>query len=102
MGDVAAAATALARGREHLLDTEVEHGFLHRCQLEAALTQAADGLGDREHELQGVAGDPVLELSQACPGGLHARDALEDLDDVQHVYANVDISDEEMERLAAG
>jgi transcriptional/translational regulatory protein YebC/TACO1 len=26
-------------------------------------------------------------------------DALEDLDDVQHVYSNFDISDEEMSRL---
>ena len=31
---------------------------------------------------------------------IRLNDALEDLDDVQQVYANVDISDEEMERLA--
>jgi YebC/PmpR family DNA-binding regulatory protein len=33
---------------------------------------------------------------------LKLNDALEDLDDVQQVYANVDISDDEMERLANG
>ena len=31
---------------------------------------------------------------------MRLNDALEDLDDVQQVYANVDISDDEMERLA--
>jgi transcriptional/translational regulatory protein YebC/TACO1 len=31
---------------------------------------------------------------------LQLADALEDLDDVQNVYANFDISDEELERLA--
>ena len=31
---------------------------------------------------------------------LRVADALEDLDDVQNVYANFDISDEEMERIA--
>jgi transcriptional/translational regulatory protein YebC/TACO1 len=40
------------------------------------------------------------------PRGRHAEtmlrvaDALEDLDDVQNVYANFDISDEEMQRIA--
>lgn len=33
---------------------------------------------------------------------LKLNDALEDLDDVQQVYANVDIADDEMERLAGG
>jgi transcriptional/translational regulatory protein YebC/TACO1 len=31
---------------------------------------------------------------------LRVTDALEDLDDVQNVYANFDISDEEMQRIA--
>jgi transcriptional/translational regulatory protein YebC/TACO1 len=31
---------------------------------------------------------------------LRVADALEDLDDVQIVYANFDISDEEMQRIA--
>jgi transcriptional/translational regulatory protein YebC/TACO1 len=31
---------------------------------------------------------------------LRVADALEDLDDVQNVYANFDISDEEMQRIA--
>ena len=31
---------------------------------------------------------------------LSLGDALDDLDDVQHVYANFDISDEEMARIA--
>ncbi len=31
---------------------------------------------------------------------LSLADALDDLDDVQHVYANFDISDEEMVRIA--
>jgi transcriptional/translational regulatory protein YebC/TACO1 len=31
---------------------------------------------------------------------LSLTDALDDLDDVQHVYANFDISDEEMVRIA--
>ena len=33
---------------------------------------------------------------------LRVTDALEDLDDVQSVYANFDISEEEMDRIAAG
>jgi YebC/PmpR family DNA-binding regulatory protein len=41
--------------------------------------------------IEGVAAESMLRLS----------DALEDLDDVQNVYANYDISDEEMARLAS-
>ena len=33
-------------------------------------------------------------------GMLRVADALDDLDDVQNVYANFDITEEEMERLA--
>ena len=41
-------------------------------------------------KLEGRAAESMLRLT----------DALEDLDDVQHVYANFDISDEEMARIA--
>ena len=40
--------TRLQRGRERLLDREVEHRLLARRQLDRALEQAADGLGDGE------------------------------------------------------
>ncbi len=42
----------------------------------------------------------TLEGSQA-ETMLRVSDALEDLDDVQNVYANFDISDEEMDRIAS-
>ena len=44
------------RGREHLLDAEVEHRLLHRRELDAALPQTADRLRHREHAGERAAG----------------------------------------------
>ena len=59
------------------------------------------GLRARERRgLDGAAGTVKLQGEQAKTM-LELADALEDLDDVQGVYANFDISDEEMARLAS-
>jgi transcriptional/translational regulatory protein YebC/TACO1 len=56
-----------------------------------------------EPEQAGIEMEPTttiaVEAGQA-ESMLRLTDALDDLDDVQHVYANFDISDEEMVRIA--
>jgi YebC/PmpR family DNA-binding regulatory protein len=57
-----------------------------------AATEAAISMEPTTHvKISGEDAERMLELS----------DALEDLDDVQNVYANFDISDEEMARIAS-
>ncbi len=96
--------------------------------LEAALNAAADDVIESDSSLEVVAGPASLEAlkralsaagfepaqagiemepsSMVSVEGADAEsmlsliDALEDLDDVQHVFANFDISDEEMARIA--
>jgi YebC/PmpR family DNA-binding regulatory protein len=68
----------------------------------AAVVQAlsANGFTPAESSITMEASSKVsLEGSQA-ETMLRVTDALEDLDDVQNVYANFDISDEEMQRIA--
>ena len=63
--------------------TLTERGF-SRCSAEISHGAQHDG------ELEGKDAETMLKLA----------DALEDLDDVQNVYANFDISEEEMARIA--
>ena len=76
--------TAVERGREHLLDAEVEDRLLHRRQLDRALPQPTDGPGDREHALLRAPGDvavhadrgdepDALLVAEAHFGAEHAR-----------------------------
>ena len=56
-----------------------------------------------EPEQAGIEMEPSTTISVEAGQAesmLRLTDALDDLDDVQHVYANFDISDEEMERIA--
>ncbi|MEL7029507.1 MAG: YebC/PmpR family DNA-binding transcriptional regulator [Pseudomonadota bacterium] len=74
---------------------------------------AGTDLGDVAKALEGAFGEPTsakliwrpqnsIELSgDQAKTMLKLMDALEDNDDVQNVYANFDISDEEMEKLAS-
>ncbi len=58
-----------------------------------------------ESEEAGIRMEPANTVAlggQEAESMLRLTDALEDLDDVQQVYANFDIPDEEMARLAAG
>ena len=72
------------RGRQRLLDGEVEDRLLPRGQLDGALLQAADRLGDRERARLGVAGGvavhadagdeaDALLVAAAHLGAEHAR-----------------------------
>ncbi len=62
----------------------------------------AGGFEVTHAEISMEAGTSIAVSGKDAERMLKLSDALEDLDDVQHVYANVDISDEEMERLVAG
>jgi YebC/PmpR family DNA-binding regulatory protein len=56
-----------------------------------------------EPEQAGIEMEPtttVVVVADQAESMLSLTDALDDLDDVQHVYANFDISDEEMVRIA--
>ena len=66
------------------------------------MKQSLDEAGYSPAEAQ-ITMEPTTQVKIA--GGeaermLELADALEDLDDVQNVYANFDISDEEMTRIA--
>ena len=61
---------------------------------------AADGFSVAHAEITMEASTSVAVEGKEAESMLKLNDALEDLDDVQQVYANVDISDEEMARLA--
>lgn len=50
-------------------------------------------------EVTKIPENPVKVEGDSVPKVMRLMDALDDLDDTQHVYANFDISDEEMEKL---
>jgi YebC/PmpR family DNA-binding regulatory protein len=69
--------------------------------LEAAKRALEDrGFSPASAEISMEPTSTVRLEGQSAESMLRLTDALEDLDDVQHVYANFDISDEEMARLA--
>jgi YebC/PmpR family DNA-binding regulatory protein len=67
--------------------------------LKAALQQA--GFNSENAEISMQPSSTVEIEGAAAESMLRLTDALEELDDVQNVYANYDISDEEMARLIA-
>jgi len=93
---------ALESGADDVIDDETRldvvvapTGFeaLKRALLEAGF----------EPEQAGIEMEPTTTISVVAGQAesmLSLTDALDDLDDVQHVYANFDISDEEMLRIA--
>ncbi len=71
-------------------------GGFHKVQ--DALTQA--GIPFSDAAIAWVPISPVSVSGSAAESALKLIDALEELDDVQNVYANIDIADDELERLA--
>ena len=63
-------------------------------------TLAAKGFEPSESSITMEASTKVSLAGSEAESMLRVADALEDLDDVQNVYANFDISDEEMQRIA--
>ena len=61
---------------------------------------AAKGFEPSESSITMEASTKVSLAGAHAESMLRVADALEDLDDVQNVYANFDISDEEMQRIA--
>ena len=61
---------------------------------------AAKGFEPSESSISMEASTKVSLAGPHAESMLRVADALEDLDDVQNVYANFDISDEEMQRIA--
>jgi YebC/PmpR family DNA-binding regulatory protein len=61
---------------------------------------AAKGFEPSESSITMEASTTVSLAGAHAESMLRVADALEDLDDVQNVYANFDISDEEMQRIA--
>jgi YebC/PmpR family DNA-binding regulatory protein len=63
-------------------------------------TLSAKGFTPTESNITMEASTTVSLAGSDAESMLRVADALEDLDDVQNVYANFDISDEEMQRIA--
>jgi len=63
-------------------------------------TLASKGFEPSESSITMEASTKVSLAGSQAESMLRVADALEDLDDVQNVYANFDISDEEMQRIA--
>lgn len=68
-------------------------------QVQLAIEQA--NLEPQMAEIAWIPDNTVVVEGESAEKLLHLMERLEDLDDVQHVYANFDISDEEMERISA-
>jgi YebC/PmpR family DNA-binding regulatory protein len=62
----------------------------------------AKGIAYRDAEITMIPTNTVRLEGKEAEQNLRLMDALEDNDDVQHVYSNLDISQEVMERLTAG
>jgi transcriptional/translational regulatory protein YebC/TACO1 len=67
--------------------------------VKSALT--AKGFAPASAELSMIPSTTVRLEGKDAETMLQVADALEDLDDVQHVHANFDISEEEMSRIAS-
>jgi YebC/PmpR family DNA-binding regulatory protein len=93
---------ALEAGAEDVVE-DGESVFVETSQSNlTGIVEALSGQGFEPVE-SGITMEPsttvMLEGSEA-ETMLRVSDALEDLDDVQNVYANFDISEEEMDRIA--
>ncbi len=95
---------ALEAGAEDMEDNEGEFEILTAPDELDAVRRGMEEAGIELGEV-GLTMVPIssVELAGDAAGRvLRLVEALEDLDDVQHVHANFDISDEEMTRIAEG
>ncbi len=96
---------ALEAGAEDIEDKPDEGSIEVTCEPEAfaRVQQALEtaGLKPQVAEISWIPGNTVAVEGEAAEKLLRLMERLEDLDDVQHVYANFDISEEEMERISA-
>jgi len=96
---------ALEAGAEDIEDKPDEGSIEVTCtpdafaRVQQALEQA--GLKPQVAEISWIPDNTVAVHGEAAEKLLRLMERLEDLDDVQHVYANFDISEEEMERISA-
>ncbi|MDX1739494.1 MAG: YebC/PmpR family DNA-binding transcriptional regulator, partial [Alphaproteobacteria bacterium] len=94
---------ALEAGAEEVLSSEEEHEIL--CQpedLHAVAGTLADKFGDAKGCKLAWKPQTLVPVDEdKAESLLKFLDVLDDLDDVQNVTANYDISDEVMEKLAA-
>jgi len=94
---------ALESGAEDVIETGESIEVVSTPAGFEALRQALEAAGWKPVSA-GIVMTPASTVSiegAAAESMLHLVDALEDLDDVQNVYANYDISDEEMARFAS-
>ena len=90
----AGAADMQLDGDEYEVTTSPE-GFENvRAALESVNVQPSSA------EVAKVADNPVKVEGENVSKVIHLMEALDDLDDTQHVYANYDISDEDMEKYS--
>jgi YebC/PmpR family DNA-binding regulatory protein len=98
---------AMEFGGEDLIETEDDQGdtvFQTICEI-GELEALREGLEQGEFTVKeyGLTWLPTVEVpveGKDADKLLNLIEALEDLDDTQNVYANFEVSDEEMERLA--
>jgi transcriptional/translational regulatory protein YebC/TACO1 len=94
---------ALEAGAEDITDEESFWQVVTAPSDFEAVRNALDkaGLKPLEAEISKVPQSTVKLSGKEAQSMLKLMDALEELDDVQHTYANFDISLEEMEKLSA-
>ena len=93
------------RGRERLLDREVEHRLLHRGELDRALAEPADGLGHRERARLRLAGHVAVHADRGDePDALLVAAAHLGAEHPRRDHADVAgrVEAVERERVAAG
>jgi YebC/PmpR family DNA-binding regulatory protein len=96
---------ALEAGADDVVDKPDEGSIEITCsvaafpELQAAIDKA--GIEPQVAEISWIPENTVHVEGQSAETLLQLIEKLEDLDDVQHVYANFDISDEEMTRITA-
>jgi len=97
--------TALEAGAEDVEDNPEDNTIEVTCNpaeflnVQAAIDIA--GLKPQLAEISWIPENTILVEGHSAETLLNMIERMEDLDDVQHVYANFDISDEEMARIVA-
>jgi len=93
---------ALEAGADDAVESETSIDVITSPQAFESVKEALTGAGFTSESAE-IAMEPSTTVTlqgKEAESMLRVSDALEDLDDVQNVYANFDISDEEMARLA--
>jgi len=97
--------TALEAGAEDVEDKPEDNTIEVTCNpaeflnVQSAIENA--GLKPQLTEISWIPENTILVEGHSAETLLNMIERMEDLDDVQHVYANFDISDEEMARIVA-